>query len=295
MAGHFEIVTSKEGHVRHVFVSLLIILGLTAGVARAAGSTPAGYIVEILLIGEDKDRGTAVVRNKADLQPKLMMPLFAGDAVYVKDAKSHILIETGGGETITVGASSMRVEISGEIDTGGGTWNILAAIGGIFAGDDGQAPENMVAKGGGLKMPMARRNGNLLLAGRRKLWLGWLGGTAPFTVALMDQGVETQLASGITATATDLVLPEKMPDRFGLVLRDAAQQQVRLRFRFAGRLPRFEEELLPSVTSRLAQAAFLTGQADGAWTVEAAQVLREGGGPAADALLAHVQSGWKLK
>ena len=69
--------------MRHVFVSLLIILGLAVP-ARAAGTIPAGYIVEVSLVGEDKDRGTAaVVRDKSHLHPKLMMPLFTGDAVSV--------------------------------------------------------------------------------------------------------------------------------------------------------------------------------------------------------------------
>ena len=284
--------------MKHVIVSLLIILGLAADAARASEANPASYIVEVQLNGEDARIGTAVVRSNAELPPRLMMPLLANDEVFLRDPTSRIDIETGDGETIVVGAGRMRVRISGEIDTGDSTWGIIAAIGGIIAGDGEQAPENMVAKGGDLKVPMALRSGNLLLPGRRQLWLGWSGGEAPFAVSLVLDGAETQLATGVAGNATGLVLPETLPKRFGLVIRDGRQHLVQMRFRFSDAPPPEvpgTSGKTGTITTPLAQAAFLTGQQDGAWTVEAAQILKASGTPAADALLARIQAGWKLE
>lgn len=284
--------------MKHIIVSLLMIMGLIVRPADADEARPASYIVAAQLNGEDARIGTAVVRNNAELPPRLMMPLLANDEVFLRDPTSRIDIEGGNGETITVGADRMRVKISGEIDTHDSTWGIIAAIGKIIAGDDEQAPENMVAKGGDLQVPMALRSGNLLLHGRRKLWLGWSGGEAPFAVSLSLDGAVTDLASGVAGSAADLALPEAMPERFTLVVRDARQHRIPIRFRFSNSPPPASPGTPGkpgTVTAQLAQAAFLTGEQGGAWTVEAAQMLKASEAPAAQALLVRIQAGWKLK
>ena len=92
-------------------------------------------------------------------------------------------------------------------------------------------------------------------------------------------------------------MPEVVPDKFTMVLRDAERQTAQARFRLADQSPEFPKGMTgksASATRVLAASAWLTSQDGGAWTVEAAQMLHATGNEAAAALLARIQAGWKL-
>jgi hypothetical protein len=262
------------------------------------GKTPAGYVVAIALAGGDK---TAIVRDGRELVPKLMMPLYAGDIVFVRDPASRIDLEIGAGEQVAVEAPA-RYEVKGEIPTGEDAWSVIQAVAGILGGGETEEiPENMVAKGGGgeLKMPMAVRGPNFLVKGGRKLWLAWTGGTAPFKL-IVDVDGRAQPFTGIGSREFELQIPAQSVDRFNVTIRDSAGGTARVVFRFRNALPEMPREIKDAgpgeSVDALLLAAWLTTLHEGDWSVEAAQILRRraGGDPAAAALLDRIVRGWKV-
>ncbi len=281
-----------------IFVAAMAVLAMLAGPAWAQeGKTPAGYVVAIALAGGDK---TAIVRDGRELVPKLMMPLYAGDTVFVRDPASRIGLEIGGGEKIEVVAAE-RYEVKGEIPTGEDAWSVIQAVAGILGGSETEEiPENMVAKGeaGELKIPMTVRGPNFLVKGGRKLWLAWTGGTAPFKL-IVDVDGRAEPFPGIETREFILEIPAKAVDRFNVTIRDAAGGTARVVFRFRDLLPEMPRDLKAAgpgeSVDALLQAAWLTTLHEGDWSVEAAQILRQraASDPAAAALLDRIVRGWK--
>ncbi len=167
--------------MRSIVPVLAMAVMVFSGAVRAE-ETPAGYVVAVTLAGEDASAKTAVVRQGKELPAKLMMPVFAGDVVFLRDAASRIALELGQGNTVEVGGSLARYNVEGEIPTGDDAWSIFKAIGTVLAGDGEEIPENMAAKGdeAELKMPLAVHGANFIVVGERNLWLAWTGGKAPF-------------------------------------------------------------------------------------------------------------------
>ena len=271
--------------------------------AWAADPAPAGYLVAINLAGQDLSQKTAIVRQGKELEPRLMMPVFEGDAVFLRDTQSRISVELGNGQTVEVGGGTPRYEVKGEIDTGDDTWSIIAAVGAILgssSGDEGIAPDTMAAKGSGITVPMAVHTANYLVRGARDIWLPWQGGTAPDSVNLGAEGAEGLREDSIDIAEVTFSMPADSPDRFALVIRDANGASAVVRFRVAEALPELPGDVVArpdGPAKHLAAAAWLTGLKDGAWSVEAAQALKAKAEnePAAAALLDQMEAGWRLK
>lgn len=283
--------------MRSIVPVLAMAVMVLSGAVRAE-ETPAGYVVAVTLAGEDASAKTAVVRQGKELPAKLMMPVFAGDVVFLRDAASRIALELGQGNTVEVGGSLARYNVEGEIPTGDDAWSIFKAIGTVLAGDGEEIPENMAAKGdeAELKMPLAVHGANFIVVGERNLWLAWTGGKAPFLVTLTQDGKETVLPKSDSREANISVKPGK---RFSVAIADAGHQVVPVRFRMRDSLPSMPEELRKAAPGPAADAlilsAWLLTQDDGAWAVEAAQALhtRAPADQAAAALLERVIAGWK--
>lgn len=273
-------------------IGLLMILS-AAGFALAADKAPAGYLVTMKLMGEDAVANEIVERNGAPLAAKLMMPLFDGDVVAVRDPASRVGVELGDGTTMTLGEGLARYELKGEIDTGDGTWEIIAAIGGVFSDEAAPAPENMAAKGSSLKMPMAVRGANMIRKGRKNLWLAWEGGKAPYDVSILSGGRETPLMKDQRDLSVTVPIDGTDAEKFSIIVRDAEQQKLQVRIRFAATLPDGLPVTGTSQASNLATAGWLTGQAG--WSIEAAQILRDAGSDAALAMLEKVKAGWTFR
>ncbi len=281
--------------MRLLFVAFcMLIFGATASAEQA----PAGYVVAVSLAGEDLAAKTAIVRAGKELSPKLMMPVYNGDVVFVRDPASRLSLEIGGGETVEVGGNLVRYNVSGEIPTGDDAWSVLTAIGSVLTGEEDTIPENMVSKGDGLTVPLAVRGSNFIVRAERKLWLAWQGGTGPFTVRVKSGAKEISLAP-TDAHEIDIPIPAESGDRLAVTIRDAGQQVATVRLRFRESTPAMPEALNkaspgPSAL-KLVTAAWLASLDEGAWTVEAAQMLHAQAGKdqAAAKLLARLVEGWK--
>ena len=281
-------------------LAVFSLLGLLSASAAWAEQAPAGYVVAASLAGDDAAAKTAVVREGKELPPKLMMPVYSGDVVFVRDPASRVSLELGGGETVDVGGSLVRYNVSGEIPTGDDAWSVLTAIGGVLAGDADEVPENMASKGDGasLVVPLAVHGPNLIVKGERKLWIAWQGGTRPFMV-MAKTGTKEMPVSATDAREAEVPVPADAGERLAITIRDSNKQTATLRFHLRDAVPILPDSLKkaspgPSAAA-LVTAAWLASLDKGAWAVEAAQILHAQANKdqAAGALLARMAEGWK--
>ena len=284
---------------RQFAILLSILLGLLGGAAQAAG-TPAGYVVAIALAGEDASARTAVVRQGKELPPKLMMPLYDGDVVFLRDAASRIGVELGNGKTMEVGGDVARYDVKGKIDTGDDAWSILTAIGNVLSGDQDEIPQNMVARGdpASIDVAMAVHGANYIVRGNRLLWLSWSGGTGPYALTVSADGVDLKLPPAAGPQA-EVPLSAVKGDLVIVTIRDAAAGAAIVRLRLRDAAPALPDKVKNAAPGQsagtLVAAAWLVARDKGAWTIEAAQALHARGGAdqAATALLAQLARGWK--
>ena len=277
---------------------ILALVGLMFSPMAMAEPAPAGYVVSVHLSGDDAAAKTAIVRMGQELPAKLMMPLYNRDVVFVRDPASRISLEIGDGETVEIGGNLARYDVTGEIPTGDDAWSVLTAIGGALSEEADEIPENMASKGSGPNVPLAIHGRNFLVKGERKLWLTWAGGTAPFIVKIKLGEKETAL-SPTRARETEISIPANAGERLIITIQDAENQATTLRFRLRDALPVAPDSLkkaFPGPSSgTVLTAVWLASLENGAWAVEAAQMLHRqpaGDEPAAR-LLARMEQGWK--
>lgn len=267
----------------------------------AADREAVAHIVEIELAGEDLAKGTVVVREGTERKPQIWMPLYDGDVVFVRDPKSRVLVDYGAGGRVEVGGKAMRVAVSSETAHGGETWGLITAIGSLLAGeDDEEVPANLISKGeeNALQVPGANRTPNNILRSDAPVWVAWSGGAAPFTAVLDAGGKESALPlNGERDVSFDI--PKDAGQRVALIITDAGKRSVRVPFRLRDKLPAPPADIsggnLPEGLSLALLAAWLAGQDDGAWRLEAVRILRnaEGNRPEFKRLGEALLAGWR--
>ena len=268
-------------------------LAFANGAALAEGN-PAGFVIGVELKGEDAATKLIITRGGDKLPAKLMMPLFAGDVIQLKDADSKLSLELEGSAEKEISATDGAVTISGEVKTGDDTWSVISAVVGVIGGDEeeGAVPDNMVSRGdeADLKIPMAAHGANYILAAP-SLWLAWSGGKAPYTVLVEAKGLPS---TTLTAAAQDVAItPPSGAERFTVTLTDADGRTASASFRVKDAVPQPADAGLPEGTAaQLVRAAWLTGQNYGVWKVAAAQILHSTDDPQAKALLEKIVQGW---
>lgn len=267
----------------------------------AADREAVAHIVEIELAGEDLAKGTVVVREGTERKPQIWMPLYDGDVVFVRDPKSRVLVDYGAGGRVEVGGKAMRVAVSSETAHGGETWGLITAIGSLLAGeDDEEVPANLISKGkeNALQVPGANRTPNNILRSDAPVWVAWSGGAAPFT-AVLDAGGKESALPLIGERNVSFDIPKDAEQRVALIITDAGKRSVRVPFRLRDKLPAPPADIsggnLPEGLSLALLAAWLAGQDDGAWRLEAVRILRnaEGNRPEFKRLGDALLAGWR--
>jgi hypothetical protein len=279
-------------------VVALILALLTAGAVRAE-EPAAGFIISYELKGADLEKGTSVIRNGAELPPKVWMPLQAGDIVFTRDAASTVTIDMAEGGRVEVKGAKQRFTISGS-GSGDDSWGILTQIAELFGSEEGEdAPTNLIAKGdGSLDAPMAVRGQNFILRDERPLWIAWRGGKAPYAITIDADGARRSLGR-TTETQVENALPKTGKNRFVFIVEDSLGKRVQIVFRFRKSAPRAPAELIEQAERHGASEAVLAGwlaaQDDGAWRFEVARILRAmpRGDKTAANLLAALANGWR--
>jgi hypothetical protein len=253
---------------------LLIALMAWVLPVEAEDSRPAGYIMAYELKGSDAEKGTVVVRDGNELAPKLLMPLYDDDSVFIRNEASRITLSLAQEGNLVVSGKLMRKEITGEMPSGDDGFDIIGQIADILFGHgDEDSLSVLVAKGGNeLKAPMAVRGRNYVLRNSKPLLVAWAGGEAPFTV-LVEQG---QGGKAVTqeARAIEIPLAKIGGNRFAVIVTDARKHKLRIAFELRKAAPNAPEEVLARENRGEVQAVWLAAQQNGAWRFEALRQLR---------------------
>ncbi|MGE3876841.1 MAG: hypothetical protein AB7F74_28115, partial [Parvibaculaceae bacterium] len=163
----------------------LMMLGLCIP-ALAEDPRPAGYIMTYELKGADEARKKVVVRNGEELAAQLLMPLYDGDSVFIRDSASRITLSLAQEENFEVSGKLMRKEIVGKPPSGDGGFDIIGQIYEIlFVHGDDDSLSVLVAKGGDeMRAPLAVHGRNHILRNGKPLQVSWVGGEGPFSVVI---------------------------------------------------------------------------------------------------------------
>jgi hypothetical protein len=278
-------------------------MALAAAAPALAEQVPAGYIMSIDLHGEDQSAKTAILREGKELTPKLMMPLYEKDVVFLRDPESKIAIETGGGEAKEVTGKDARFEVTGEVETGDDAWSLIAAVAGVIGGEEEEAvPDNMASRGdeNELKIPMAVRGPNFITTDMDKMWLAWSGGKAPYKV-IVDVDGRAKSYDKIRLQEIEFESPPDEAKRFTVTVKDSEGRIANVVMRYRNSLPTpnegFKGELPGGDAKDIAYAAWMTSLHEGDWTIGAAQLLRAlpDDNTQAKLLLAKIVEGWKYQ
>lgn len=285
---------------RHLRRSLVFTLALAALFAVPAAAEPAAaaYITALELKGADSSEGTAIKRNGALLRPKLLMGLYAGDEIFLREAGSRIAIEAADGVEHVISGANARFTVTDV--PGDGLWGILDAVSdAISGGTDEAIPDNMMTRDDGqaLRIPMAIKGANHIVRNGGPIWIAWSGGTAPFRMSV-SAGETVTLRDGLIEREASIDLPPAAKSRFRVKVEDAGGRTDTILFRIEEKRPEpptGDGSSSGGVMKDIAYAAWLTGLEDGSWSIEAALLLKPhaSGNAAARLLLARIAEGWR--
>ena len=276
-----------------MLASIFVLLCLHALTATAEDIRPAGYIMAYELKGADAEKGTVVVRNGKELAPKLLMPLYDDDSVFIRDEASKITLSLAAEGNLQVSGKLMRKDIAGEMTSGDDGFSIIEQIVGILTGKSGDDSFSvLVSKGGDeLKAPMAVRGRNYILRDPQPLHIVWIGGEAPFSVRV-DDG---KGGKAISQTAREIEVPVAgiKGTRFSVTVTDARKRKLRIAFEVRKALPKAPDKVKARENHGEVGAVWLAGQQNGAWRFEAVRQLRALPQDKMTAdLIAAIEKGW---
>lgn len=281
-----------------ILAYLMIMLGVlsTAASAQAQDARPAGYIMAYELKGADAEKGTVVVRKGAELQPKLLMPIYDGDSVFIRDETSKITLSLAREGNLVVSGKLMRKDVAGEMASGDDSFTIIEQIVAILAGrGDDDSFSVLVSKGTetgeAIKVPLAVRGRNYILASGEPVRLAWSGGEGPFNVQVDARNLVTHEARELS-----LNLRALPGTKFTLTITDARKRMVRIPFVVKKALPEVPKKIKARDIDGVITAVWLAGRDGGAWRFEAVRQLRAlPHSETVGGLIAALEKGWLPK
>jgi len=289
--------------LRRALLAVLVVAGSLPALARAADMrTPAGYIIAVELSAADADAAAHVQREGQQLPVQIGGALFDGDTVVVREAGTVVTIETVHDRQLRVDAARSPHLVTGALPSGGRLSAFAALIGELFESRPAPRAVNLIGRNdAALRLEMGRGVPQQVVPGTR-LWLGWQGGEAPFTVEIRAPGpagavLAATAATGRTAT---LALPSAAAGPLALVLRDGAGEEVQLDLRAAAGappVPPWIGEAAPTAAfGQVAGALWLLERQPAEWDLQAAALAAEAGSyAAAEELLRRLAEGRKPK
>ncbi len=273
-----------------ILTFLLLVLGFPGQPVLAQDSRPAGYIMAYELKGVDAEKGTVVVRKGAELAPKLLMPLYDDDAVFIRDEASKVTLSLAKEGNLVVSGKLMRKDIAGEMSSGDDGFTIIEQIVDILTGDgEDDSFSVLVSKGGDeIRAPMAVRGRNYAVRSQGPLRIAWTGGEGPFSVAVEGGKPITRATPDIEIFTNTI-----SGNRFSVIITDARKRKLRIAFELKRALPKIPDKVKARENHGEVGAVWLAGQQNGAWRFEAARQLRAlAPEKATSDLIAALEKGW---
>ena len=281
------------------FLAALVALFTLAAAPAAAQQRPAGFVT-----GLDLPEGAPapVLRRQGEaLDVQVWRELFDGDALEIS-GKASVTIETAKDKRLVVDAARSPHRIEGELGGGGKFATFAATLGELFKSKPEKTPANLVGRSNDAapRLLPGRSDEPQIVVPGQPIWVGWQGGTAPFTVEIRGQTGKRKrdiqalaVANGVDNGAK-LTVPAAAAGRLTLVIRDAAGLETRapLITRAGVPTPRWIREGAPTAEfATLAHAAFLLKLCPHRWDFHAAGMAADLSGEPARRLLAFARSG----
>ncbi len=278
-----------------ILAYLLIALSVLGAAAPmwAQDVRPAGYIMAYELKGADAEKGTVVVRKGTELQPKLLMPIYDGDSVFIRDETSKITLSLAREGNLVVSGKLMRKDIAGEMASGDDSFTIIEQIVAILAGrGDDDSFSVLVSKGTetgeAIKVPLVVRGRNYILRDGGPVRLTWSGGEGPFSVMVGNGKTVIQDAREIVISADAMAVR-----KFSVTILDIKKRKLRIAFEAKKTLPSVPAKIKARDTNGEIAAVWLASRADGAWRFEAVRQLRAlPQNETTAGLIAALEKGW---
>lgn len=275
-----------------LLVLLLTALSFATGImpAQAQNVRPAGYIMAYELKGVDAEKRTVVVRKGAELAPKLLMPVYDGDSVFIRDEESTVTLSLAREGNLVVTGKLMRKDVTGEMTSGDDSFSIIEQIVSILIGNsDDDSFSVLVSKGtDAIKVPLAVRGRNYIIRSAEPVRLAWTGGAGPFTVKIGDGKPVTQDTREVTIAGDEID-----GNRFAVTITDARKSGLRIAFELRKALPKVPDKIKARENQGEVAAVWLAGRDNGAWRFEALRQL--GALPQNEmtaGLIAALEKGW---
>lgn len=289
--------------LRHALAALLVLVAVMPAMARDADMrTPAGYIVGMELPATDPGMAAHVQREGQKMPVQIGGALFDGDEVVVRDAGAAVTIETVNDRQLRVDATHSPHRVTGALPSGGRFSALAAMIGELFESKPAARTVNLIGRNDEtLRLQMGRGAAQRVVPGTR-LWLGWQGGAAPFTIEIRAPGEGGAVLSATPATGRSaaLTLPSTASGRLVLEVRDSADEAVQV-----GLLAQADPPPVPAWISegaptpafgQVASALWLLERKPAEWDLQAAALAADAGHyAAAEELLRRLAEGWKPK
>lgn len=274
----------------------LVVVALGVTPCSATGQNLAGYVAGIAA----QPGGAAELRRGADPPRPLRLGenILAGDTVSVRPP-TRIRVDTMSGAMVMCTAEPANSACSYRFQASGGrapsdvlhrlstvlSWFSAPQSG--FAVRDDAAPRLAVAAG----IPQ------YLAAGERELWIAWAGGTAPFRVALLANGIASEAT--VEGGAARLARRPFLEGPAELRVTDARGLSAALAIAVVPTpvVQSFSGNAVNADHAALLSAAELARREGGRWRLEAAQRAAEVAPrvPAADAFIRALAAGDRLE
>ncbi|MFG1479797.1 hypothetical protein V5F53_14225 [Xanthobacter sp. V4C-4] len=279
----------------------LLVAGSPAAMARDADTrTPAGYIIGMELPAADPEAAAHVLREGQEIPVQIGGALFDGDQVVVGEAGAVVTIETVNDRQLRVDAARSPHPVVGALPSGGRFSALAAMIGELFESRPAARTVNLIGRGDeALRLKMGRGVPQRVVPGTR-LWLGWQGGVAPFTVEVRAPGAGGAVLSATPAAGRSAAptLPPAASGRLVLAVRDGEGEEALvdlLADAAAPPVPAWVTEGAPTPAfGQVAGALWLLDQTPAEWDLQAAALAAEAGRyGAAEELLRRLADGRK--
>jgi len=285
--------------LRLALPALLLLAGGLPATARDADTrTPAGYIVGVELPAADPDAAAHVLREGQEIAVQIGGALFDGDRVVVRDAGAAVTIETVNDRQLRVDAAHSPHPVTGALPSGGRFSAFAAMIGELFESRPAARTVNLIGRNDEtLRLQMGRGAPQRVVPGTR-LWLGWQGGVAPFTVEIRAPGKGGAVLAAAPANrrAATLMLPPEAAGPLVLAVRDGEGEEVRVDLLAQAEpppLPAWIKDGAPTPAfGQVAGALWLLERKPAEWDLQAAALAAEAGHyGAAEELLRRLAEG----
>lgn len=264
------------------FTALVACALLACSAATAQGArTPAGYVTGVESPEREGRPGAILKRDGQILDVQIWTSLFDGDVLEV--AEGAVTIETAKDKRATIDVSRSPHRIEGELPTAGRFSAIASVVGDLFRQKPSRNAAGLIGRTGA---PEIRTGGSAVqkVVAGKPLWIGWVGGAAPYTIEIIGQSAKRSrdvrvLASQKSETdAASLLIPDTASGNLTLVVRDAAGREAK-RALVTTLPPKFPEWVSAGApTSEFAQVAralYLLEDASGQMDMLAATLAAE--------------------